>query len=301
MKRRVATCLLAVIVAAGCGDSSSSAEPGTSEVLGTTVVIAETTPLSSVPATTSTTSVLAIPIAAAEETVSSTTVTPVETITPEGAFSFPADESGDYFEGEFEYDGYLCQDTWEWEQYECVGYTGGPVPSFLFPDLYCSGSRDRPDCSEYGSGDYFEVEFEYDGYLCRDTWEWEQYECVGYTGGPVPSFLFPDLYCSGSRDRPDCSEYWYLNELNQHDLRTIEGSIFLCQRALLGGWDDYDCSRYTGGDPEWVSFYRPDLRCTEWGAILECDSDEYPSEWEDNWEDECWEDEWEEEWEEECW
>ena len=243
MKRRVATCLLAVIVAAGCGDSSSSAEPGTSEVLGTTVVIAETTPLTSVPATTSTTSVLAIPIAAAEETVSSTTVTPVETITPEGAFSFPADESGDYFE----------------------------------------------------------VEFEYDGYLCQDTWEWEQYECVGYTGGPVPSFLFPDLYCSGSRDRPDCSEYWYLNELNQHDLRTIEGSIFLCQRALLGGWDDYDCSRYTGGDPEWVSFYRPDLRCTEWGAILECDSDEYPSEWEDNWEDECWEDEWEEEWEEECW
>ena len=244
---------------------------------------------------------LAIPIAAAEETVSSTTVTPVATITPEGAFSFPADESGDYFEVEFEYDGYLCRDTWEWEQYECVGYTGGPVPSFLFPDLYCSGSRDRPDCSEYESGDYFEVEFEYDGYLCRDTWEWEQYECVGYTGGPVPSFLFPDLYCSGSRDRPDCSEYWYLNELNQHDLRTIEGSIFLCQRALLGGWDDYDCSRYTGGDPEWVSFYRPDLRCTEWGAILECDSDEYPSDWEDNWEDECWEDEWEEEWEEECW
>jgi hypothetical protein len=152
-----------------------------------------------------------------------------------------------------------------------------------------------------GSGDYFEVEFEYDGYLCRDTWEWEQYECVGYSGGPVPSFSFPDLYCSGARDRSDCSEYWYLNELSQHDLRTIEGSIFLCQRASSGGWDDYDCSRYTGGNPEWVSFYRPDLRCTEWGTTLECDSDEYPSEWEDIWEDECWEDEWEDEWEEECW
>ncbi len=265
---------MALIVAAGCGGSSPSAEPGTSEVLGTTVVVAETTPSISVPATTITTSVPAttttisvpattteapvttetwlettptevppIPTAAAEETVSSTMVTPTTTTTPESAFSFPADESGDYFE----------------------------------------------------------VEFDYGGYLCRDTWEWEQYECVGYTGGPVPSFLFPDLYCSGARDRPDCSEYWYLNELNQYDLRTIEGSVFLCQRASLGGWDDYDCSRYTGGDPAWVSFYRPDLRCTQWGTTLECDSDDYPSELEDNWEDGCWEDEWEDEWEEECW
>ena len=270
MKRRVATYLIAISVAAGCGGSSPSAEPETSEVLGTTVVVAETTPSTSVPATTTSTSVPAttteasatsapvttetwletaptevrpISTAAVEKTVSSSTVTPITTATPEGAVSFPAD----------------------------------------------------------GSGDYFEVEFEYDGYLCRDTWEWEQYECVGYSGGPVPSFSFPDLYCSGARDRSDCSEYWYLNELSQHDLRTIEGSIFLCQRASSGGWDDYDCSRYTGGNPEWVSFYRPDLRCTEWGTTLECDSDEYPSEWEDIWEDECWEDEWEDEWEEECW
>ena len=248
MKRRVATCLLAVIVAAGCGDSSSSAEPGTSEVLGTTVVIAETTPLTSVPATTSTTSVPVIPIAAAEETVSSTTVTPVATITPEGAFSFPADESGDYFE----------------------------------------------------------VEFEYDGYLCRDTWEWEQYECVGYTGGPVPSFLFPDLYCSGSRDRPDCSEYWYPNEFDDYDLRVIGGFDYLCQRANLGGWDDYDCVRYTGGDPP--SFYSPDLYCSDAYGSLECDPGYYPAgrgiDWEGEWEDEldqCWEDYWEDYWEDECW
>ena len=200
----------------------------------------------SAPVTTDTgleTAPIEMPPISTAATASSSTLTPNSTTTPESAFSFSADESGDYFE----------------------------------------------------------VEFGYDGYLCRDTWEWEQYECVGYTGGPVPSFLFPNLYCSGARDRPDCSEYWYLKELNQYDLRTIEGSTFLCQEASLGDWDDYDCSRYSGGDPAWVSFYRPDLRCTQRSTTLECDSDDYPSEWDDNWEDECWEDEWEDEWEEECW
>ena len=289
MKRCAAASLMVLVVAAGCGGSPASVEPGTSEVLGTTVVVAETTATTAVsvpatttttsaPATTTTTSVPAttteasatsapvatetsiettpteappLPTTAPEEAVSSTTLAPAATTAPENASSFPSDESGDYFE----------------------------------------------------------VEFEYDGYLCRDTWEWEQYECVGYSGGPVPSFSFPDLYCSGARDGPDCSEYWYLNELNHYDLRTIEGSIYLCERASSGGWDDYDCSRYTGGNPEWVSFYRPDLRCTEWGTTLECDSDEYPSEWEDSWEDDCWadewadewEDEWEDEWADDCW
>ena len=64
----------------------------------------------------------------------------VATRTPESESHFPEYESGDYFEVEFGYDGYLCRDTWEWEQYECVGYAGGPVPSFSFPDLYCSGA-----------------------------------------------------------------------------------------------------------------------------------------------------------------
>jgi len=198
--------------------------------------------------------VLSIPTAAAEETVSSSTVTPITTTTPEGAFSFPAD----------------------------------------------------------GSGDYFEVEFDYDGYLCRDTWEWEQYECVGYTDGPVPSFLFPNLYCSGARDRPDCSKEWYPGELDDYFEVEFEYDDYLCQEAYSEGWDDYDCVRYDGGDPP--SFYSPDLYCTDSYGSLECDPDHYPSEenglgddW-DDWEgefederDECWEDYWESEWEDECW
>ena len=92
----------------------------------------------------------------------------------------------------------------------------------------------------------------------------------------------------------------------------FEYDDYLCQEAYSGGWDDYDCVRYDGGDPP--SFYSPDLYCTDSYGSLECDPDHYPSEgdgsgddW-DDWEgefederDECWEDYWESEWEDECW
>ena len=293
VKRCAATCLMVLVVAAGCGGSPSSVEPGTSEVLGTTVVVAETTAATavSVPVTTTTTSVPATTMTTFGPATTTTISVPVTT-TKASVTSAP-----------------VTTET----SIEATPTEAPPIPTTA-PEEAVSSTSLAPiatttpeSASSFPSdefGDFFEVEFDYDGYLCRDTWEWEQYECVGYTGGPVPSFLFPDLYCSGARDGPDCSEYWYLNELNQYDFRTIEGSAFLCQRALAGGWDDYDCSRYSGGDPDWVSFYRPDLRCTEWGTTLECDSDDYPSELEQTWEDECedeWGDEWEDEWEEDCW
>ena len=92
----------------------------------------------------------------------------------------------------------------------------------------------------------------------------------------------------------------------------FEYDDYLCQRAYSGGWDDYDCVRYDGGDLP--SFYYPDLYCSGSMGWPECDPDQYPSEEDDSgddafdWEgefenevDECSEEYWESEWEDECW
>ena len=162
--------------------------------------------------------------------------------------------------------------------------------------------------------DYFEVEFEYDDYLCQRAHSggWDDYDCVRYDGGEVPSFYYPDLYCSGSTDRPDCSKEWYPGELDDYFEHEFEYDDYLCQRAYSGGWDDYDCVRYDGG--EVPSFYYPDLYCSGSMGWPECDLDQYPSEEDDSrddafdWEgefenevDECSEEYWESEWEDECW
>ena len=243
---------------------------------------------------------------------------PTDTVTPTITSSQVLDDLDDYFQVEFEYDNYLCQETWEYDEYECVRYDGYAIPSFYSPDLYCSGPDiSYLDCSGYDPSDYFEVSAGTGTYLCQETWGWNQYDCVSYSDGSAPSFYSPDRYCSGSKDRPDCSKYWYPNELDDYDLWVIGGSDYLCQRASSGEWDDYDCSQYTGGDPDRVSFFWPDLKCTDSYGSLECGTDSYPSEaeddpeddewnqWDDEW-DECWEDDgfdeyWDDEWEDECW
>ncbi len=116
------------------------------------------------------------------------------------------------------------------------------------------------------------------------------------TAAVVPTVTFPRL----------------ADELEDYFGVEFEYDDYLCREAYSGGWDDYDCVRYDGGDPP--SFYSPDLYCTDSYGSLECDPDHYPSErdgsgddW-DDWEgefederDECWEDYWESEWEDECW
>ncbi len=180
--------------------------------------------------------------------------------------------------------------------------TAAVVPTVTFPRL-----ADELE-------DYFGVEFEYDDYLCREAYSggWDDYDCVRYDGGDPPSFYSPDLYCSGPKDWPECSKEWYPNQLEDYFGVEFDYDDYLCREAYSGGWDDYDCVRYDGGDPP--SFYSPDLYCTDSYGSLECDPDHYPSErdgsgddW-DDWEgefederDECWEDYWESEWEDECW
>ncbi len=162
--------------------------------------------------------------------------------------------------------------------------------------------------------DYFEVEFEYDDYLCQRAYSggWDDYDCVRYDGGGLPSFYSPDLYCSGQPVGSDCSKEWYPGELDDYFEHEFEYDDYLCQRAYSGGWDDYDCVRYDGG--EVPSFYYPDLYCSGSMGWPECDLDQYPSEEDDSgddafdWEgefenevDECSEEYWESEWEDECW
>ena len=98
--------------------------------------------------------------------------------------------------------------------------------------------------------DYFEVEFEYDDYLCQGAYSggWDDYDCVRYDGGELPGFYSPDLYCSGSKDWPECDLDHYPSE----------------EDNLGDNWDDWE------------------------------------GEFEDEF-DECWEDYWQSEWEDECW
>jgi len=157
---------------------------------------------------------------------------------------------------------------------------GGSPSSFYVPDLYCSGSPGWLTCTEYDPDEYFELTLGFDTYLCQDTWSFQQYDCVTYRGGQPPSFVFTDLYCSGGKSWPDCSSDWYPDELADYTFVTISGSPHICQPAFLGGWDDYDCGRYNGGNPDRVSYGMLALKCTESWSAMECATDYYPSEWE---------------------
>ena len=133
------------------------------------------------------------------------------------------------------------------------------------------------------------------------------------TLAPTPAMTTPATTTPATTTRATTVTFPRLaDELEDYFGVEFEYDDYLCREAYSGGWDDYDCVRYDGGDPP--SFYSPDLYCTDSYGSLECDPDHYPSEgdgsgddW-DDWEgefederDECWEDYWESEWEDECW
>jgi hypothetical protein len=236
-----------------------------------------------------------------------------------------------WFELNLDFDEYLCEDASGFQQYDCYDYAGGAAPIAAFePDVYCSGTENRPECSElwypddlarydvvdyggstylcllgecewydggrpplaisgelwcdgygcteYDSNRWFEVAYGFSDYLCEEApLGFQKYDCHEYRGGAAPTLAIGvDLYCSGSESLPDCSELWYPVELDDVELVAYGSQTYLCERALLGGWNDYDCGAYTGGDPDFV--WTGALKCTDSGWSFECDPDYYPSE-----------------------
>ncbi|MFT7650396.1 MAG: hypothetical protein ACI8Y4_005166 [Candidatus Poriferisodalaceae bacterium] len=197
---------------------------------------------------------------------------------PQGTLSCAEYNPNEYFEVRFQAQTYLCQETYSFQQYECSDYFGGPAPYLGTPALYCSGSRTSAACTEYDPDKYFEISSDGRRYLCEAQFSPRQYNCTTFSGGSAPRVSgAPDLYCSGSESYPDCSSNWYPDELTRYDIYEINGSSHLCKRSIWGGFNDYDCSRYAGGDPSRVSFSWPDLKCTETLGRMQCDRDEYPS------------------------
>lgn len=125
-------------------------------------------------------------------------------------------------------------------------------------------------------------------HICEDSWSgWAKYDCVRYYNQNYVSFISPDYYCSGSQAIPTCSTFWYPSDLATYELPTsvfLDGwtSIgpFLCKRATFGGYsfNDYDCIRYSGGNPALQSFFNA-YKCTR-ETSFECRTDFYPSEME---------------------
>lgn len=170
---------------------------------------------------------------------------------------------------------YACS-TQSFGAHPCVKWSSGPAPrSFFSPDLWCDGST----CTEYDPDEYFEITYDFDNYLCESGGVLRSgTDCVRYAGGPAPSFLHADLYCSGSSLGRECSDLWYPDELDDYELVEIGGRLHLCDDALLGGsFDDMDCAPYNGGDPDRVSFTLG-LKCSRDLGSLRCERDFYPSE-----------------------
>jgi len=186
-----------------------------------------------------------------------------------------------YFELTYDYKNYLCQEKrFTRNTFECVRYFGGGAPGFYDIDLYCTGSKSRLDCSTYDPDEYFEIRYDGTTYLCNSLLL-GKYECARYSSGSLPSFYSPDLYCSGSESYPECSKYWFPSDLEMwgREIRNISGTTYLCDQAM-GSYRDWDCNRYSGGDPSFISFSWPDLKCTEEYGSLSCNRDYYPSEME---------------------
>lgn len=165
----------------------------------------------------------------------------------------------EYFEVRFDGAGYLCRDELlSYGEYECELYLGGPPPYFFTPDLYCSGTRSSPTCSEYDPDEYFEVTYGFDNYICEDTLGYEQYDCVHYYGGPAPYIGTADLYCSGPRYSLDCSPDWYPDELDNYEYVTIDFASYACEYQWIS--NEFNCVRYFGGRPP-TSYFFPDYIC----------------------------------------
>jgi hypothetical protein len=157
----------------------------------------------------------------------------------------------------------------------CQLYTGGePPPATVSADIWCN----EWECAEYDPSAWFEVSDPMGRFLCTHAvGRFQQYDCFAYRGGPPPAVVAADLYCSGSESLPDCSPWWYPDELATLDLIEYLGQTHVCERALFGGFDDYDCYLYNGGDPRFS--YGLPIYCTRTFG-WDCRNDFYPSEME---------------------
>lgn len=157
----------------------------------------------------------------------------------------------------------------------CVAYQGGPPPtSFFNPSVWCEGLS----CSHYDPAEWFELTVDFTDYFCEESiFGFQHFDCYQSFGSP-PSYtaLDPDVYCSGPKILLDCSENWYPDELDQYEIVLYNGGEYICERSYLGGFQDYDCGFYSGGDPSYV--FGNDLKCTDRGYQFECNPSYYPSE-----------------------
>ncbi len=137
----------------------------------------------------------------------------------------------------------------------------------------------------YDPREYFEVTFDFVDYICEDRsfWEDNQYDCVRYYGGLAPIIFSPDLYCSGPDYGLSCSTTWYPDELDGYEFINFGGREYVCRDAYAwtASRGDKDCFRYRGGDPFHSISGIVDLYCSGSGSYLTCDTDDYPSVWED--------------------
>lgn len=159
----------------------------------------------------------------------------------------------------------------------CVAYSGGPPPAFFsYPDVWC----DSYTCSYYDPDVWFEITFDTSAYLCTKA-GLGQHDCYSALNGGPSNRSQPEVYCSGPQYSLQCSNSWYPNELARYELVSSPGGDYLCEPALTGGIDDYDCGFYWGGDPALV--FTGELKCTDRGYSFECDELGYPSELDGLW------------------
>jgi hypothetical protein len=180
-----------------------------------------------------------------------------------------------YFELGYDGRSYLCERDFA-DRNDCLAYDGRYVPSFgLTPDLYCSGSDWSPDCSEL----WYPAELDgYDiqqisgrDYLCEDAWSYGDVDCYLYDGGN-PDFAagsFPDLKCSETGGRLECSTDAYPSEFENLATVRIGGAEYICEDTFEG----QECFRWYGtGSPSNVTMGLPDYYCNSYG----CDPYGYP-------------------------
>ena len=172
---------------------------------------------------------------------------------------------------EFERQSYACERFGN----RCVAYDSGPPPvSFEQPDIWCEAS-----CSYFDPEIWFELQVDFIDYFCRDAFfGFQDYDCVRALSQEPPTIIIePDFYCSGSQLFPECSAFWYPSDLADELIVDISGSTYLCQSAsgMGSSFGDFDCGRYSGGDPRFIS--KSDLKCSDTRGSFECDPNEYPS------------------------
>ena len=156
----------------------------------------------------------------------------------------------------------------------CVSYDGGPLPTAFFaPDIWC----DPQGCSYYDPANWFEIHDDQTRYYCQNAVGPQQYDCVEAVGTRPPmTIAAPDLYCSGQKTFPDCSDLWYPSVLSSYNVVNISGFTYLCNSANGPGaaFGDYDCG-YLGGNPSLV--FTSGLKCSQLPTGFDCGTDDYPS------------------------